>query len=111
MDAAKPANLPNGIRADRSSANLQSLLSVKQAPAADHLNAEPRSVASARKVLKTGDPELAAAVDRANMAVSTAADRSRLPIEACRETYPFRVSSFSAGCASSARVLLWVETH
>ncbi len=42
--AAKLANLPNGVRADRSSANLQSLSPVTQAQAAEMLNVSPRNV-------------------------------------------------------------------
>ena len=43
------------------------------------LNVSPRSVHRARKLLKSGVPELILAVDQGNVAVSTAADLAELP--------------------------------
>lgn len=85
MVAGRLANLPNGIRADRSSANLQSVPPITQPHAAEQLNVSSRSVTSARQVLEAGDLELVAAVDRGEVAVSTAAILSRLPAEEQRE--------------------------
>src|SRR5258706_1589324 len=64
------------------SANLQTQ---SQAAAAELLNVSPRSVASARTVIEHGLPELAAMVDRADVAVSAAAEIATQPAEQQQE--------------------------
>jgi ParB-like chromosome segregation protein Spo0J len=85
MVAGKLANIPNGVRSDSTFANLQSWSPVTQPQAAERLNVSPRSVASARKVLASSAPELIAAVERGVLAVSTAAELTRLPAEEQRQ--------------------------
>lgn len=81
MVAAKLANLENGVRADRSSANLQSLPPVTQSEAASLLNVSPRSVATAKKVEEQAEPELVEAVANGQVSVSAAAMATALPRE------------------------------
>ncbi len=81
MVAAKLANLENGVRADRSSANLQSLPPVTQSEAASLLNVSPRSVATAKKVEEQAEPELVEAVASGQVSVSAAAMATALPKE------------------------------
>ena len=82
--AARLANMPRspGLNqhAVEVSANLQRP-QISQAVAADVLNVSTRSVAAAKKVLDQGCPELVAAVDRGDVAVSTAAELTRLSPE------------------------------
>ncbi|HEX6970238.1 MAG TPA: DNA methyltransferase [Micromonosporaceae bacterium] len=68
MVAARLSTLKHGQRADRA-ANLP----VSQPAAADLLNVSERSVRDARRVQDSGVPELVAAVDAGEIAVSTAA--------------------------------------
>ncbi|EXI92797.1 MAG: hypothetical protein AW12_00277 [Candidatus Accumulibacter sp. BA-94] len=60
-------------------------LPVTRDDAAKLLNVGVRSVARAAKVLQDGIPELVAAVDQGEVAVSTAADLARLPADTQRE--------------------------
>lgn len=69
--AANIANLGNGQKT--SSANLQSF-AVSQSDAAKMLNVSPRTVATAKKVQKTGVPELVQAVREGEVSVSLAAE-------------------------------------
>lgn len=80
--AAKLANLSNGQKA--SSANLQST-AVSQADAAKLLNVSTRTVAAAAKVIHEGDESLVKAVERGDVAVSSAAKVAQLPKEEQRE--------------------------
>lgn len=83
MVAARIANKRQGERTDlEPSANLQK---VSQAEAATLLGVSPRSVAAAVNVQKVGTPELIAAVDQGELAVSTAADLARLPANSQRD--------------------------
>ena len=75
MAAAKIANLPDGVRKDRS-ANLPTL-TVTQPEAARELKVSERSVRSAKAVLDHGTPELIAAVERGRIPVSKAASISK----------------------------------
>ncbi len=75
MAAARLASLPNGVRADRSSASLQSLPPISQPEAAKPLRVSTRSVTSAVAVRDNGIPELIAAVEAGTMSASLAADR------------------------------------
>lgn len=61
------------------------LAPVSRTQAADILNTSTRSVASAAEVITKGVPELVAAVDAGEMAVSAAAQVARLPHEEQRE--------------------------
>ncbi|QKS28239.1 MAG: ParB N-terminal domain-containing protein [Candidatus Accumulibacter similis] len=89
--AARKANMARGgdrpSRTDSTfdSARLQNRTEVSQAQAAGLLQVSPRSVASAAKVLQNGTPELVAAVDQGQVAVSTAAELALLPAETQRE--------------------------
>jgi ParB-like chromosome segregation protein Spo0J len=77
MIGAQLANMRQGARTDlEPSANLQK---VDQSKAAEMLNVSPRSVASAREVIDHGAPELVQAVERGQVAVSTAAKVAKLP--------------------------------
>jgi ParB-like chromosome segregation protein Spo0J len=83
MVAARLANMRQGERTDlEPSANLQK---VSVARAAGMLNVSERTVASSKKVLDQGTPELVAAVECGDMAVSTAAELTRLPAEEQRQ--------------------------
>lgn len=84
--AARLANMPFGgnQHTKLGSANLQTQ-PVTQTAAAELLNVSPRSLATAKKVLEEGAPELVAAVERGELAVSTAADLSQLPADEQRE--------------------------
>ena len=79
MVAAKLANLSDGQRADRRSANLPTLPGVQpvapitQAEASDRLNVSPRSTGNARAVQEKGIPELQEAVESGGISVSAAA--------------------------------------
>ena len=76
MIAAKLANMLSGERTDlEPSANLQK---VSQTSAANRFNVSTRSVASARKIINEGIPELADAVERGDIPVSVAAEVSEL---------------------------------
>lgn len=70
--AGKIANLTHGQRADQTG-KFTDLTPVTQQAAADLLNVSERSVRNARVVLTEGAPELVAAVERGEVAVSTAA--------------------------------------
>jgi hypothetical protein len=72
MVAARLANLENGVRADRSSANLRSLAPVSQGYAATLLNTSERTVNSAKKVIKNGVSEVVKAVENGKLSVSVA---------------------------------------
>ena len=74
MVAAKIANMPTH-RPENKSANLQT----SQGDAAKLLSTSTRSVASAKKVLSEGIPELAQAVNRGDVAVSVAAKIAAMP--------------------------------
>ncbi|CCJ07077.1 MT-A70 family methyltransferase [Methylocystis sp. SC2] len=77
MVAARLANMRQGARTDlRPSANLPE---VSQPLAAQLTNVSERSVRSARKVIESGDDNLAAAVDRGKVAVSIAAKIADMP--------------------------------
>lgn len=75
MVAAKVANLKNGQRAS------QICEAVTQQQAANMVNVSKRSVESAVKVHNHGAPELVSAVERGEVAVSTAATVAALPAE------------------------------
>ena len=76
MVAARLANMEVGN--PDYSANLQNRgVSVEQA--ADHLSVSPRSVHTARDIQRNGSPELIEAVERGEIAVSTAAKIARSP--------------------------------
>lgn len=76
MVGAKLANMP-AHRPSNKSANLQT----SQADAANLLGVSTRSVASAAVVRDNGTPELVAAVERGDIAVSVAAELAELPEE------------------------------
>ena len=76
MVAAKIANMP-AHRPENKSANLQT----SQDDAANLVNVSTRSVASAKKVLTEGTPELAQAVEQGKVAVSLAAKVAGWPEE------------------------------
>lgn len=84
-DMASGGQVGNKNAAKNESANLQICNGTSQSQAANLLNVGTRSVASAKKVLEEGTSELVAAVDRGEVAVSTAAELSRLPAETQRE--------------------------
>lgn len=75
MVAARLANLSRPGRPKNNSANLQN---ISQAEAAALLNVSTRTVADAAKVRDCATPELAAAVDRGTLAVSSAAQAAAL---------------------------------
>ena len=79
MVAARLANLPHGTNQHAQNC------APTQEVAADLLNVSRRRVQHARAVIENGTPELTAAVDSSAIAVSTAADLSRLPAEVQRE--------------------------
>lgn len=70
--AARVANMAVG-KPSSNSANLQNIGAVSQSEAASLLSVSTRSVAAAKKVLEKGSPELVAAVDAGDVAVSLAA--------------------------------------
>jgi len=79
MVAARIANLPRGgIRAGNPKHEIQTanwqFEPVSQADAAERLNVSERSVARSKAVIENGAPELIVAVERGEVAVSTAAD-------------------------------------
>lgn len=75
--AGKIANMPQGARTDlEPSANMQK---VSVAAAAQLLNVSERAVHQARTVERDAIPEVAAAVDAGQLAVSTAAEIATLP--------------------------------
>ena len=77
--AAKLANMKQGERTDlEPSANLQK---VSQSEAAEMLNVSERSVATAKKVIDQGAPELVDAVERGDASVSAAAEMVTLSVE------------------------------
>ena len=79
MVAAKLANMRQGARTDlQPSANLPE---VSQPEAAQMLSVGERSLRSAKKVLTSGTPELARAVEQGKVAVSLAAIAAQLPEE------------------------------
>lgn len=87
MIAAKVATMLHG--GDRRSEQAASLHLVSRASAASMLNVSPRSVASAAQVIDHGAPELVAAVEKGEIAVSTAAEKcrpERSPRPSARET-------------------------
>ena len=80
--AGKLANMKRGNPDFSNSANLQnSEPSVSQAQAANMLNVSERSVATAKKVIEKGAPELVAAVENGAVSVSAAAAVAKLPQE------------------------------
>ena len=83
MVAARLATLTHGQRA--SYARDANLHVCARDDAARQLSVSPRSVANAAKVHASGIPELVATVDRGDMAVSIAADLSRLPADIQRD--------------------------
>lgn len=89
--AAKLANMSIGDnkgahRPAEGSANLQTLSrQVSQADAAKLLNVSTRTVAAAAKVIHEGDESLVKAVERGDVAVSSAAKVAELPKEEQRE--------------------------
>ena len=68
MVAARIATMRQGSRTD-----IRQICGKSQEQAADLLNVSPRSVGDARKVIEKGAPQLAAAVEAGEIAVSTAA--------------------------------------
>lgn len=64
--------------------------------AAEAVNVSPRSVASASKVLEQGSPELVEAVERGEVAVSTAAVLAEAPKEEQKEIVDRKLSFFFA---------------
>ena len=77
--AARLADMRQGERTDlEPSANLPKVPKVSQGEAAELLNVSDRTLRSARQVLEQGTPELVAAVERGEMAVSVAAHVARL---------------------------------
>lgn len=64
---------------DDKPANLRDLSNVKQGDAAELLHVSERSVQTARRVQDKAAPEVIAAVDRGEVAVSAAADLAELP--------------------------------
>jgi hypothetical protein len=80
MVAAKLATMRQGERTDLAepSANLRK---VDQEAAAGMLNVSVRTVQAANKVRKEGTPELVAAVEQGDIAVSAAEKIARLPVE------------------------------
>ena len=92
MVAAKLANLTDGQRADRRSANLPTLLDgtlavppVTQPEAARLLNVSERSVRAAREVQREAVPEVQRAVERGEVSVSAAARVAKLAPDEQRE--------------------------
>lgn len=81
--AAKLANMTHGgDRKSDQAANLQDdRAPVTQAQAADMLNVSERSVATAKKVIEQGAPELVAAVESGAVSVSAAASVAELPAD------------------------------
>ena len=83
MGAARLETMRSGARTDlEPDANLHE---VSRSQAASLLNVSPRSVASARRVIDDGVPELVQAVERGEVAVSAAAEIASLPQEEQRE--------------------------
>jgi ParB-like chromosome segregation protein Spo0J len=80
--AARIATMKHG--GDRKS-NRDANLQVNRATAANMLNVSERSVANAAKVLAEGTPELVSAVERGDVAASTAAVVTELPKEEQRK--------------------------
>ncbi len=76
MVAARIATLPHGVRSDRQESPIGE--SKTQADAADLLNVGKRSVERARVILEDGTPELIGAVERDEIAVSTAAEQAKV---------------------------------
>lgn len=66
------------------SANLREGTAKASEEAAALVNVSPRSVENASRVLERGAPELVAAVERGDVAVSAAAEVARLPVETQR---------------------------
>jgi len=84
MVAARIANLPHGgDRRSNQAANLP--LEIPQDTAARLLNISNRSLRHAKAVQRDGTPELITAVERGDVAVSTAAELTRLPAEEQRQ--------------------------
>jgi hypothetical protein len=103
--AAKLENLKHGQRADLRDANLHlfdqaPVAPVSRAAAAQLLNVSERSVASARKVVDEGAPELVVAVERGKVSVSAAADVAPARATATRSSALRGVSADSQGNGS-----------
>ncbi len=81
MVAARLATLPHGTNQHLPIGNS----TPTRIAAAAQLNVGKRSVARARDVVSNGVPELVAAVDRGEVAVSIAAELARLPADTQRE--------------------------
>jgi hypothetical protein len=90
--AQLPAHRPGSVE----------ISTLTQTEAADLLNVSRESVISARKVREQGVPELAEAVNTGQVAVSTAADIARAPVEEQRRRSPRPPPKSSAAPARSA---------
>jgi N6-adenosine-specific RNA methylase IME4/ParB-like chromosome segregation protein Spo0J len=77
MVAAKIANLGHGQRSDR----VDTAIAVSQEAAAEQLNVSVDSLQRAKRVRESGVPELAVKVESGDLAVSTAAEIARAPVE------------------------------
>lgn len=101
MIAARLANMVHGgDRRSDQAANLQ--FDTTQARAAQRLNVSERSVASARRVVEHGSPDLVAAVDSGEVAVSVAAKVARERPELQADFLRRRAESKGAAAASKA---------
>lgn len=94
MVAARIATMRQGERTD-----LAQICSTSRGVAADLLNVAERSVTDARKVIDKGTPELAAAVERGEVAVSAAAQLVDKPADVQRAI----VASVQSGEAKNVR--------
>lgn len=94
MVAARIATMRKGARTD-----LVEISTKSQSAAADLLNVSRESVVSARKVIDRGTPELAAAVDAGDVAVSAAAQLVDRPVEVQRAV----VASVQSGESKNVR--------
>lgn len=109
MIAAKVANLENGQKA--SFANLQSR-AVTQSEAAELLNVSPRTVADAKAVQTHGAPELIQAVEKGEVAVSTAAVLAKeLPVEKQSEVVQLAADVKEAVCEEAKQILEARKAH
>lgn len=92
MVAARLANMQQGRRTDLELP--ENLPEVSQERAAHSLGVSERLVRHAKSVQTTGVPELAKAVDSGEIAISTAADLSRLPADNSSKTRDIVLDSF-----------------
>jgi hypothetical protein len=79
--ALRLANLPNGVRADRSCANLRTVPPISQPEAADMLQVSRRSVQTAARIERDAPPEVFQAVQSGAMSLNLAAAVAELPEE------------------------------